>query len=221
MRTKPPPLPTATGSASAPNSTSSSAMHATGATILTAAAAAAPKPLPTHVVFCLPGLWGNPESLECLATMIRTKCPPSSIIVVVSRVNALAFSYHGVDVCGARLAEEVKEFAAAHPHVRQISFVCFSAGGLFARYAVGVLWRERLLLGKGEEWTKGKKGHIISRSDKLHPLQPLAFITLATPHCGCREVGHTAHGRRRNRIQAFFTDFYCYRTGATNYVDGL
>lgn len=122
----------------------------------------------------------------------------------------MAFSYPGEDACGTRLAEEVKAIAAAHPHVRQVSFVCYSAGGLFRRFAVGKLWHEWL---KGEEWMKENKGHCSSRSDKLHFWEPLAVITLATPHYRCREVGHTAHDRWQNRVQASFANIHCHRTG--------
>lgn len=174
--------------------TQTQAMAAQGDDDDKAAAPPPPSPPPaTHVVFVVPGLWGRPVDLQVVATTVEKRLAGTASLVVVSAVNALFRSYHGIDVCGARLAEEIKALLLVHPELTHLSFVCYSAGGLFARYAIGLLLEEGIL---------GK--------DKL---QPLAFITLATPHLGCRDLAHTAQGRRRNSVQAFFSDFYSYRSG--------
>ena len=46
-------------------------------------------------------------------------------------------TYHGIDRCGERLAEEVKGYVEAHPALQRISVVGHSMGGLIARYALG------------------------------------------------------------------------------------
>lgn len=51
------------------------------------------------------------------------------IVVAPSQVNTLLNTYHGIDVCGARLVKEIKDFIAAHEQdangvsISKISFV--------------------------------------------------------------------------------------------------
>ena len=43
-----------------------------------------------------------------------------------------AQTFDGVDVCGERLAEEIREVVAAHPSLERISLLGHSMGGLMA-----------------------------------------------------------------------------------------
>lgn len=69
--------------------------------------------------------------------------------------------------------------------------VGYSAGGLFNRYACGLLWREGFFL----------------------RVRPVCFITIATPHLGCRELPHSSAQRLRNGFMATVSNFYCGRSG--------
>lgn len=80
--------------------------------------------------------------------------------------------------------------------VRKISFVAHSLGGLVARYAVGRLYEESLPLESPGNAASNKE----DRSDdsmnsfehtsgaRIAGLEPMNFITVATPHLGSR--GH-------------------------------
>jgi hypothetical protein len=46
-------------------------------------------------------------------------------------------TFHGVDICGERLAEEIRGVVAQHPGLERISLLGHSMGGLIARYAAG------------------------------------------------------------------------------------
>lgn len=70
-------------------------------------------------------------------------------------------------------------------------YVGYSAGGLFNRYACGLLWREGFFL----------------------RVRPVCFITIATPHLGCRELPHSSAQRLRNGFMATVSNFYCGRSG--------
>lgn len=48
----------------------------------------------------------------------------------------------GIDVTGLRLAEEVKQVVKDNPGLSRISFVGHSLGGLIARYAIAVLYKD-------------------------------------------------------------------------------
>lgn len=74
-----------------------------------------------------------------------------------------------------------------------VSVACpgYSAGGLFNRYAVGLLYREGF----------------------FDNVQPICFVTMATPHLGVRELPHTRSQRLRNDFLGGICDFYCGRSG--------
>lgn len=73
--------------------------------------------------------------------------------------------------------------------LRKISFLAHSLGGLFTRYAVAVLY-------SSDNLNKSQHNNIIESSDgnpdnlgasgKIAGLEPINFITLATPHLGVR-----------------------------------
>ena len=70
----------------------------------------------------------------------------------------------GVEEGGRLLAEEVRGLIANRPRLRRLSFVGASLGGLFVRYAVGLLVPDSLPA----------------------TVAPHALVTLATPHLGVR-----------------------------------
>ncbi|XP_073316593.1 lipid droplet phospholipase 1-like isoform X2 [Primulina huaijiensis] len=100
-----------------------------------------------------------------------------------SERNMAMLTLDGVDVMGERLAEEVLEVIERKPGLKKISFVAHSVGGLVARFAIGKLYRSS----KGgsmeqmstNECKEGSKGLIAD-------LDPVNFITVATPHLGSR-----------------------------------
>lgn len=79
-----------------------------------------------------------------------------------------------------------------HPSVKKISFIGHSLGGLIARYAIAKLYvrdlTKELPQGNGDCRTDvnvdtGMEEQIKS---KIAGLEPVNFITLATPHLGSR-----------------------------------
>lgn len=72
----------------------------------------------------------------------------------------------GVAEGGYRLAAEVTEVIKARPNLRMISFVGHSLGGLYARYAVAALYREK--------------------DSTIGGLKPGAYVSSCSPHIGLR-----------------------------------
>ncbi|KAF5746754.1 putative lipase ROG1 [Tripterygium wilfordii] len=103
-------------------------------------------------------------------------------------------TFDGVDVMGERLAEEVISVMKRHPTVQKISFVGHSLGGLVARYAIAKLYGQNLSReisqGNGASRTDGSSEtcHEEKFRGKIAGLEPMNFITFATPHLGSR--GH-------------------------------
>lgn len=88
------------------------------------------------------------------------------INILVSDVNAGNRTYDGLQVCGERIANEVRDkietLATDGTEIKKISFVGYSLGGLGARYAIGVL----------------------QSTNFFDRVTPVNFTTFATPHLG-------------------------------------
>ncbi|CAM9730909.1 unnamed protein product, partial [Phaeothamnion confervicola] len=81
----------------------------------------------------------------------------------------------GIAVCGQRLADSIRALVAASPvPFERLSLVGYSAGGLFVRYAAGVLHGDGFFAAAG--------------------LEPTLLVTIATPHLGSRWHGDTPVG---------------------------
>jgi hypothetical protein len=95
---------------------------------------------------------------------------------------------------GERLADEVSEVVRNNPGVSKVSFVGHSLGGLILRYAIGKLYAppggRSVRQEKSESSTtnseKGRINGITQSQATIAGLEPVNFITLATPHLGCR-----------------------------------
>ncbi|KAK6116277.1 hypothetical protein DH2020_049972 [Rehmannia glutinosa] len=121
---------------------------------------------------------------------------PTHLIVMVNGIigsesNSSMLTFDGVDVMGKRLADEVISVKDRHPNLQKISFVGHSLGGLVARYDVAELYRQDLIRKHGEE-----NGEDDSQKSSLEDkprvniagLEPVNFITSATPHLGSRGI---------------------------------
>lgn len=87
------------------------------------------------------------------------------------------------------------------PEVQKISFVAHSLGGLIARYAIGRLYENSLNLEPasltGNSLSEEHKKYLVQGNEQPHEakiagLEPINFITFATPHLGSR--GHKQAG---------------------------
>ncbi|KAA3470754.1 Lipase [Gossypium australe] len=122
---------------------------------------------------------------------------PDKVIVHRSECNYSKLTFDGVDMMGERLAQEVLDVVKRRPEVRKISFVAHSLGGLVARYAIGRLYENSTKLGQSRPFVSTLTGEHTNSSmqdleqhseDRIAGLEPMNFITFATPHLGSR--GH-------------------------------
>ncbi|KAM5565611.1 putative lipase ROG1 [Rosa sericea] len=148
---------------------------------------------PTHLVIMVNGLIGSAEDWRYAATQF-VKRYPEDVAVHCSECNYSTLTFDGVDVMGERLAEEVKSVIKRHQSVQKISFVGHSLGGLIARYAIGRLY-ERDTTRELSQENGGCRGSGFEdpsleqkAKSKIAGLEPVNFITSATPHLGSR--GH-------------------------------
>lgn len=120
---------------------------------------------PDHLVIMVNGIIGSSEDWRYAAEQFVKKLY-GKVVVHRSECNSLRLTFDGVDRMGERLSEEVLDVVTQWPEVNKISFVAHSLGGLVARYAVGRLYQHH--------------------GAKIAGLEPINFITVATPHLGSR-----------------------------------
>ncbi|EFJ47651.1 hypothetical protein VOLCADRAFT_91609, partial [Volvox carteri f. nagariensis] len=101
--------------------------------------------------------------------VLREHLDMTAVLLHPSKVNRRTDTYDGIDVCGQRLADEIRSVVAAHPSLQRISVIGHSMGGLLLRYAVVLLYDRS--------------------TGRIAGLKPAHFISLATPHLGCDAGG--------------------------------
>lgn len=79
-------------------------------------------------------------------------------------IQSLFTTTDGVEKGGQRLAQEIQDLAEQNPSLRSYSLVCISLGGLYCRYAAGVL-----------------------HNTSSFALEPINFVSIASPHLGVRD----------------------------------
>ncbi|TQD98561.1 hypothetical protein C1H46_015809 [Malus baccata] len=144
-----------------------------------------------HLVVMVHGIMGTAADWKFGAEQF-VKTLPDKVIVHCSERNGSRLTLDGVDVMGERLAEEVIELTRKKPNLRKISFIGHSVGGLVARYAIGRLYRPGPPKSDNTEPKSENTEHSSpdgceeDARSTLAGLEPLNFITVATPHLGSR-----------------------------------
>ncbi|XP_026659321.1 uncharacterized protein LOC103704263 isoform X1 [Phoenix dactylifera] len=147
--------------------------------------------IPTHLVVMANGIIGSAANWRFAAKQFVKKYP-EDVFVHCSECNCSTLTFDGVDVMGERLAEEVISVVARRPELEKISFVGHSLGGLIARYAIGILYEKDLSTkcpeenGDSKTYTSGTQHVEEKLKGKIAGLEPMNFITFATPHLGSR-----------------------------------
>ncbi|XP_043715999.1 lipid droplet phospholipase 1-like isoform X2 [Telopea speciosissima] len=131
-----------------------------------------------HLVVMANGILGRSKDWKFAAEQFA-RMLPDKVIVHCSERNESKMTLDGVDVMGERLVEEVVEVIKRKPHVRKISFIAHSMGGLVARYAIGRLYRP-----PKTEPVEGARCE--DSRGTIYGLEAMNFITVATPHLGSR-----------------------------------
>jgi hypothetical protein len=156
------------------------------------------KARPEHLVILVNGIAGSALNWKFAAEQFKLKLG-DKVIVHCSSSNSFWKTFSGVDIMGARLAKEVMDVVKQNPDLKKISFIGHSLGGLISRYAIGQLyappgersyWQERA---EAESEAEGSgRSHdpeqcITYDKATVAGLEAINFITLATPHLGCRD----------------------------------
>lgn len=110
-----------------------------------------------------------------------------------SAVNSFLNTLGGIDHAGRRLASEIERIVEKVPSLKRISFLAHSLGGLFARYAVAMLYTSKDDITEDmstlEDFESRGEEHPVlrlRREPKIAGLEAVNYITLASPHLGVR-----------------------------------
>eukprot|EP00184_Porphyridium_aerugineum_P008177 CAMPEP_0184692702 /NCGR_PEP_ID=MMETSP0313-20130426/1065_1 /TAXON_ID=2792 /ORGANISM="Porphyridium aerugineum, Strain SAG 1380-2" /LENGTH=521 /DNA_ID=CAMNT_0027150551 /DNA_START=550 /DNA_END=2115 /DNA_ORIENTATION=+ len=125
-----------------------------------------------HLLVLVHGLVGTPQDFGYFQKCIQEERLYSNpkVLVHATRVNT-GKTYDGVGAGGVRVAEDIKQILKRpeNSDIGKLSIVGFSLGGLYARYAVALLY---------DPATKTVAG-----------LEPNVMMTVASPHLGVRSFG--------------------------------
>jgi hypothetical protein len=151
-----------------------------------------------HVIVVMHGMWGTTNHMNEIVQTIQMKYPQS--ILYNCPVNTFFYTFQGIDICGLRLKQDLQQFlsnwkkdhdGSSEDEINSISFIGYSAGGLFNRYCVGLLFQENF----------------------FQTIKPIHFITIATPHLGIRNNSRISSGRMMNILGDNIVTLYAGRTG--------
>lgn len=145
---------------------------------------------PDHLLVLVHGIMASPSDWIYVEAELKKRLG-RNFLIYASSCNTYTKTFTGIEGAGKRLADEVKQVVKKTEGLKRISFLAHSLGGLFARYAIAVLYTpHRLSSGKPDDPTSSKvensQTECSSRLGMIAGLEPMNFITLATPHLGVR-----------------------------------
>ncbi|KAI9198482.1 hypothetical protein LWI28_016647 [Acer negundo] len=145
---------------------------------------------PDHLLVLVHGIMASQSDWTYVEAELKRRLG-RNFLIYASSSNSYTKTFTGVDGAGKRLADEVMQVVKKTESLKRISFLAHSLGGLFARYAVAVLYSPTALdSGEPVDLSNSKMADsqtaCSSRRGTIAGLEPVNFITLATPHLGVR-----------------------------------
>ncbi|XP_039842478.1 putative lipase YDR444W isoform X2 [Panicum virgatum] len=146
---------------------------------------------PDHLLVLVHGIMASPKDWTYGEAVLKRRLG-DNFFIYASSSNVYTKTFDGIDIAGRRLADEVLDVVKKMSSLRKISFLAHSLGGLFARYAIALLYS---LEAKNEGQSSAQivpaargsaKSRCTSGLGAVAGLEPINFITLATPHLGVR-----------------------------------
>ncbi|KAJ8761105.1 hypothetical protein K2173_000784 [Erythroxylum novogranatense] len=144
---------------------------------------------PDHLLVLVHGILASPSDWTYVQAELKRRLG-RNFLIYASSSNSYTKTFSGIDGAGKRLAEEVMQVVRKTKSLKKISFLAHSLGGLFARYAIAVLYKQHApSSSKHDDYNNLKRQGLQDASftqGTIVGLEPINFITLATPHLGVR-----------------------------------
>ncbi|KAJ7524792.1 hypothetical protein O6H91_17G022200 [Diphasiastrum complanatum] len=141
--------------------------------------------IPDHLLVLVHGILASSSDWKYVERELK-KHLGIKYLIYVSSINTYLHTLNGVDVGGRRLADEIYQVVEKNKSLKKISFLCHSLGGLFARYAIALLFKEEVKARYKSQGHLKSTGMTSGQVCTVAGLEPVNFITLATPHLGVR-----------------------------------
>ncbi|XP_055834917.1 lipid droplet phospholipase 1-like [Solanum dulcamara] len=133
---------------------------------------------PQHLLVLVHGILASPSDWTYAQAELKKRLG-RNFVIYASSCNTFTKTFTGIDGAGKRLADEVMLVVKKQEHtLKKISFLAHSLGGLIARYALALLYSDDVVAASTTTNFKLK--------GLIDGLEPINFITLATPHLGVR-----------------------------------
>ncbi|KAK4770811.1 hypothetical protein SAY87_031343 [Trapa incisa] len=144
---------------------------------------------PDHLLVLVHGILASPSDWTYVESELRRRLG-RNFLIYASSCNTYIKTFNGIDGAGRRLADEIMQVVQKTESLKKISFLAHSLGGLFARYAVSVLYSSNPPSSDQSDNNTGSANANSEKASSMHGmiagLEPNTFITLATPHLGVR-----------------------------------
>ncbi|RXH99094.1 hypothetical protein DVH24_011419 [Malus domestica] len=137
---------------------------------------------PDHLLVLVHGIMASPSDWTYVEAELKRRLG-RNFLIYASSCNTYTKTFSGIDGAGKRLADEVMQLVQKTESLKKISFLAHSLGGLFARYAISVLYTPN---DSASSTTANSQTAHSLRGGKIAGLEPINFVTLATPHLGVR-----------------------------------
>ncbi|KAG6756116.1 hypothetical protein POTOM_039538 [Populus tomentosa] len=96
---------------------------------------------PDHLLVLVHGILASPSDWTYVEAELKRRLG-KNFLIYASSCNTYTKTFSGIDGAGKRLADEVMRVVQKRESLKRISFLAHSLGGLFARYAISVLYSE-------------------------------------------------------------------------------
>ncbi|XAR66564.1 hypothetical protein NMG60_11012842 [Bertholletia excelsa] len=145
---------------------------------------------PDHLLVLVHGILASPSDWIYVEAELKRRLG-RNFLIYASSCNTYTKTFTGIDGAGKRLADEVMQVVKRTESLKRISFLSHSLGGLFTRYAIAVLYSpdacsSDMSTDVPSSSDANSKATFSSRRGLIGGLEPVNFITLATPHLGVR-----------------------------------
>uniref|UniRef100_A0A5B7AKN2 DUF676 domain-containing protein n=2 Tax=Davidia involucrata TaxID=16924 RepID=A0A5B7AKN2_DAVIN len=145
---------------------------------------------PDHLLVLVHGILASPSDWTYVEAELKRRLG-RNFLIYASSCNTYTKTFAGIEGAGKRLADEVMQVVKKTESLKRISFLAHSLGGLFARYAIAVLYCPNASGSDQPDdlavsMNANTETACSSRRGMIAGLEPINFITLATPHLGVR-----------------------------------
>lgn len=141
---------------------------------------------PAHLFVFIHGLWGGPNHLQTIERNIKDlipSCTKDKIVTLKPSCFRFWKTYDGLELNGKKIIREILYEIETLKlnndlHVKKISIVGYSLGGLLARYIIGLL----------------------NEMEFFEFVEPIFFTTFATPHVGIEFFKNNIFEKTANKV---------------------